>query len=130
MIPETCTTYYDGRHETRYPWSMTPLDRVREICMALPGAYEKLSHGTPCFFIEKKRQFCSFVDNHHGDGRLALWLPAKPGIQEMLIAEDPEVYFRPPYVGPSGWIGVRLDQELSWKTVEDHIVAAHEFAGR
>lgn len=100
------------------------------MCLALPGTYEKLSHGTPCFFIEKKRQFCSFLDNHHGDGRVAVWLAARPGIQEMLLAEDPEVYFRPPYVGPSGWIGVRLDRGLDWAIVEDHVVAAHEFAAR
>lgn len=109
---------------------MTTLDQVRQICLALPGAYEKLSHGTPCFFIEKKRQFCSYLENHHGDNRQALWLPARPGIQEMLLAEDPEAYFRPPYVGPSGWIGVRLDRGLDWTVIEDHIVAAHEFAGR
>lgn len=109
---------------------MTSLDHVRQICLSLPGAYEKLSHGSPCFFIEKKRQFCSYVDNHHGDGRVALWLTAGPGIQEMLIAEDPDVYFRPPYVGPSGWIGVRLDRDLDWATIEDHIVAAHQYGSR
>lgn len=106
------------------------LDQVRETCLALPGAYEKLSHGTPCFFIEKKRQFCSYLENHHGDGRIALWLPARPGIQEMLLAEDPEAYFKPPYVGVSGWIGVRLDCGLDWSVVEDHIIAAHEYASR
>lgn len=109
---------------------MTPLDRVRATCLELPGAYEKLSHGSPCFFIDKKRQFCAYLDDHHGDGRVAVWLPARPGVQESLIEEDPEVYFRPPYVGPSGWVGVRLDRGLDWQVVADHIAAAHEFAAR
>lgn len=109
---------------------MTPLDRVRKTCLALAGTYEKVSHGTPCFFIERKRQFCAYLENHHGDGRLALWLAARPGVQEALLAEDPDVYFRPPYVGPSGWIGVRLDRDLDWTQIEDHIVAAYEYAGR
>lgn len=107
---------------------MNTLDAVRKCCLALPRAYEKLSHGTPCFFIEKGRHFCSFLNDHHGDGRLALWLFAPPGVQEALIAEDPDVYFRPPYVGPRGWIGVRLDRGLEWSVVEDLITTAYAYA--
>lgn len=109
---------------------MEPLAKVREICLKLDRAYEKLSHGAPCFFIERKRQFCSFVDEIHGDNRLSIWVPARPGIQEMLIAEDSNAYFRPPYVGPSGWVGIRLDAGLDWATIEEHLIAAHEFASR
>ncbi|MCW5942410.1 MAG: MmcQ/YjbR family DNA-binding protein [Fimbriimonadaceae bacterium] len=102
------------------------LAKARASCLAHERAYEKLSHGSPCFFIEKGRQFAAFLDDHHGDGRLALWLPAAPGVQEALIQEDPAVYFRPPYVGPSGWIGRRLDRGLPWDTVDDLIAEAYE----
>lgn len=110
--------------------TLDSLEKIREICLKLDRAYEKLSHGAPCFFIEKKRQFCSFVDGIHGDDRLSIWVPARPGIQDMLVAEDPEIYFRPPYVGPSGWVGIRLDMGLDWEAIEEHIIAAHEFANR
>lgn len=101
------------------------LEQVRKASIALPGAYEKLSHGAPCFFIEKKGQFSFFVNDHHGDGRLALWLAAPAGLQESLIEEDSDTYFRPPYVGAKGWIGVRLDRELEWQEVKDLIELAH-----
>jgi hypothetical protein len=82
----------------------------------MPGAIEKLSHGEPTFFTPK-RVFAMFANNHHDDGHVAVWLPAGPGVQEALIDEDPKTYFRPPYVGPSGWIGVELsnvdDEQLA-----------------
>jgi hypothetical protein len=83
------------------------LARVRAICTSIPGAIEKVSHGEPTFFTPK-RVFAMFSNNHHGDGRVAVWLPAANGVQEALIEEVPETYFRPPYVGVSGWVGVEL----------------------
>jgi hypothetical protein len=85
------------------------LARVRGICLSIPGTIEKLSHGAPTFFTPK-RVFAMFANNHHDDGRIAAWLPAAPGVQAELIEEAPETYFRPPYVGPSGWIGVMLSR--------------------
>ena len=70
---------------------------------------EKISHGEPTFFTPK-RVFAMFANNHHGDGHVAVWLPAGPGVQEAVIEEAPQIYFRPPYVGSSGWIGVELSQ--------------------
>ncbi len=102
------------------------LEKVRSVSLALPAAYEKLSHGTPCFFIEKKGQFAFFVNSHHDDGRLALWLAAPAGLQESLMAEDSESYFRPPYVGVRGWIGVCLDRSLEWSDIKDLIELAHQ----
>jgi hypothetical protein len=100
-----------------------PLDRVRRICLSFPGAMEKLSHGSPTFFTPK-RVFASFVDNHHGDGHAAVWLPAAPGVQEALIEEDPATYYRPPYVGVSGWYGVEIsrvdDEQLATLIREAH----------
>src|SRR6266850_986347 len=85
----------------------TGLDRVRRICLSIPDAIEKISHGEPTFFTPK-RVFAMFANNHHGDGHVAVWLPAGPGVQDALIDEAPQIYFRPPYVGPAGWIGVEM----------------------
>jgi uncharacterized protein YdhG (YjbR/CyaY superfamily) len=87
------------------------LQRVRRLCATLPSVTEKLSHGAPTFFVEKnKGVFAMFADNHHEDGRLALWVPVREGLQPLLIEDAPAIYFKPPYVGPSGWVGIHLDQ--------------------
>jgi hypothetical protein len=85
----------------------TQIDRVRKLCLALPGASEKLSHGEPTFFVAK-RVFVMFANNHHSDGHTAIWIPAPLGAQAAMIEEAPETYFKPPYVGVKGWIGVEL----------------------
>ena len=87
------------------------LARIRRLCATLPSVSEKLSHGAPAFFVEKdKGVFAMFADNHHDDGHLALWVPVKDGLQPLLIEDAPAVYFKPPYVGASGWVGIELDQ--------------------
>lgn len=90
--------------------------RVRAICTALPGVTEKLSHGAPAFFVGKQFVMC-WPDGHHDDRFPHLWCAAPPGAQEALIAEDPERFFRPPYVGGRGWIGLRLDGDPDWEEV-------------
>ena len=75
----------------------------------MPGAIEKISHGEPTFFTPK-RVFAMFSNNHHGDGHIAVWLPVGPGAQDALIEESPQIYYKPPYVGPSGWVGVELSK--------------------
>lgn len=85
------------------------LDAVRRICLALPDTTERLSHGSPWFFVRGKKSFVGFHDDHHGDGRLAIWCAAPPGVQEQMVEAEPERYFRPPYVGHRGWLGLRLD---------------------
>jgi hypothetical protein len=85
------------------------LARVRRICTSIPGTIERISHGEPTFFTPK-RVFAMFANNHHGDDRVAVWLPAAAGVQTALIEEAPEIYFRPPYVGVSGWVGVELSK--------------------
>jgi hypothetical protein len=94
------------------------LGRVRRICSALPGVTEKLSHGEPTFFAGKK-VFAMFSNNHHNDGHIAVWIPAEPGLQEALIAEEPSTYYRPPYVGVKGWVGIEL------AAVADETLAGH-----
>jgi hypothetical protein len=98
------------------------LRRIRRICTRLPETTEKLSHGAPTFFVRKK-VYVMFVDNHHNDGHVAVWLPAPPGIQSLLIGGAPEKFFKPPYVGVKGWIGVELDQ------VSDEELAFHIHEG-
>jgi hypothetical protein len=90
------------------------LERIRRICLALPETSERLSHGAPTFFVRGKRAFLMVLANHHGDGRFAIWCAAEAGVQEMLVQADPERFFRPPYVGHRGWLGVRLDRGLDW----------------
>jgi len=87
----------------------TQIKRLRRVCLSIPGVMEKISHGEPTFFTPK-RVFAMFANNHHGDGHVAAWLPAGPGVQEALIEEAPEIYFRPPYVGGGGWVGVELSK--------------------
>jgi hypothetical protein len=99
------------------------LKRVRKLCLALPGATEKLSHGSPTFFV--KKTFVMFLDDHHGDGRLALWCAAPLGVQADLVDQEPERFFVPPYVGGRGWLGVRLDRDPDWDEVAGIIEDAY-----
>jgi hypothetical protein len=101
------------------------LARVRKICLALPESSERLSHGEPTFFVGARdgkggKVFVAFSNNHHGDGIVAITCPAAPGAQAMLIEANPDVFDRPPYVGPAGWIGVRLDtRDVDWDEVAE-----------
>jgi hypothetical protein len=92
------------------------LKRVRRICAALPETTEKLSHGEPTFFVRKK-VFAMFSNNHHYDGHVSVLVPAPPGVQAMLIEASPAKFYKPPYVGVRGWVGIELaritDDELA-----------------
>ena len=100
------------------------LAKVRACCLALPEVSEKLSHGAPTFFAGKK-SMAMFLDDHHGDGRLALWVAAPPGVQEEMVRLEPDRFFRPPHVGTRGWLGVRLDRQPDWSEVEDILEEAY-----
>jgi hypothetical protein len=93
------------------------LAHVRKICLAFPETIERLSHGAPTFFAGGKKTFVMFLDDHHGDGRLAIWCAAPPGVQATLVDEEPGRFFVPAYVGPRGWVGVRLDVDVDWDEV-------------
>lgn len=101
----------------------TPLDRLRELCMALPEVTERLSHGEPTWFIGGKKTFVNFA-NHHHDDRLAFWCAAPEGAQEILVGNDPDRFFVPPYVGHRGWLGVYLDVPVDWDEIADLVTAA------
>jgi hypothetical protein len=101
------------------------LARLRKICLELPESSERLSHGEATFFVGAKqgrggKVFAMFSNDHHGDGIVAFVCPAAPGAQAMLIEANPDVFYRPPYVGPAGWIGVRLDTgDVDWDEVAE-----------
>jgi hypothetical protein len=88
------------------------------MCAALPETSEKLSHGEPTFFV-RKRVFAMFSNNHHKDGHVAVWIPAAPGVQESLVNSSPKTYYRPPYVGVAGWVGIELE------AIDDEELGAH-----
>jgi hypothetical protein len=102
-------------------------DVVDEICLALPGAEAFLSHGSPEYRVGK-RSFATFAVNHHGDGRVALWLRMPAGAQALYVGAEPEHFFVPPYVGPRGWLGVELDRGLDWQRVDALVREAYRHA--
>jgi hypothetical protein len=99
------------------------VDRLRALCLALPEASEKLSHGEAAWFV-KGKQFANTADHHHDD-RLSVWCAAPMGEQEMLVSADPVRFFRPPYVGHRGWLGVYLDGEVDWDELAAMIERAY-----
>jgi hypothetical protein len=101
-----------------------PLNELRRICLELPEATERLSHGEPAWFVQGKRTFVTFADHHHDD-RLAFWCAAPEGAQQMLVKQDPSSFFVPPYVGTRGWIGVRLDRQVDWAEIEELVTDAY-----
>jgi hypothetical protein len=99
--------------------------RVRSICLALPGAEERTSHGSPAFFAG--RQFVMLWPAGHHDNRFPhMWCAAPAGVQEELMSTEPDRFFRPPYVGHRGWIGVRLDGDVDWNEVAAICADAHQ----
>ena len=90
------------------------LERLRRICLALPETSERPSHGAPSFFVREKKCFLMVLDDHHGDGIFGIWCAAPAGNQELLVQAGPDRFFRPPYVGHRGWLGVRLNDVVDW----------------
>ncbi|MBN8873481.1 MAG: MmcQ/YjbR family DNA-binding protein [Rhodospirillales bacterium] len=90
---------------------MTPIDRLRAICLALPEAQEKETWEAPTFRVRDK----IFAMVHAFEGEASLWCKAPPGVQAILVEAAPDRFFRPPYVGPKGWIGIRLTDAVDWE---------------
>ncbi|WP_135546508.1 MmcQ/YjbR family DNA-binding protein [Paenibacillus cymbidii] len=93
------------------------LDEIRTLIQSFPGTSERISHGAPTFFIGSKLSFVQYHNNHHGDGKLALWCAAAPGMQATLVEAEPELYYVPAYVGYLGWVGLRLDRHARWTDI-------------
>jgi len=95
------------------------VERLRTLCLKFPEANERVSHGEPTWFAGKGKVFAMLDNHHHGADHLGVWLPQPRGVQERLIAADAERFFRPPYVGAHGWVGVVLDTRPDWKRVAE-----------
>jgi hypothetical protein len=102
----------------------TPIGRLRAICLGLPDTTEKIAWGEPTWRVRGKL-FAQLDDHHHGADHLAVWLPAPLGEQEAMIFTDPARFFRPPYVGPRGWVGVRIDRRPNWPAVAKLVEQAY-----
>ncbi len=98
----------------------SPFTRVRKLCLALPEAHEVEAWGEPTFRVRNKL-FAMYAapNNHHGAGRPAVWCKAAPGNQSLMVRANPRRFFVPPYVGPSGWVGVWLDSDPDWAEVRE-----------
>ncbi len=95
---------------------VSPLPRLRRLCLRLPEAHEVEAWGAPTFRVRNKLfAMYSSADTHHGSGRPGVWLKAAPGDQSLMLRAAPRRFFKPPYVGPSGWVGVWLDGTADWK---------------
>ncbi len=115
-----------SRHPRHLPVGrseMAAVERLRAICLALPEATERIAWGEPTWRAGKI--FAQMDTHHHGADHVAVWLPARPGVQEALVEEDPTQFFRPPYVGHLGWIGVRIDRKPDWRVVAGLVAAAY-----
>lgn len=97
-----------------------PLIKLRKLCLAFPEAHEQEAWSAPTFRVRNKLfAMYAATGNHHHSGRCAVWIKAAPENQRAMIAHDPEKFFKPPYVGPSGWIGVYLDKKPDWEEVRE-----------
>jgi hypothetical protein len=100
------------------------LERLRSICLAMPEATERLSHGEPTWFVRGKKTFVMYADRHHDD-RLAFWCAAPEGVQAEMVTAEPDRFFIPPYVGVRGWLGVRLDVSTDWEEISEIVREAY-----
>jgi hypothetical protein len=97
-----------------------PLRRLRVICLAFPEATERPSHGAPSWYVRDKKIFVTlWADGHHDHHFPHLWCAAPPGVQDEVVQTEPDRFFRPPYVGGRGWIGVRLDGAVDWEEIAE-----------
>jgi hypothetical protein len=101
-----------------------PLESLRKLCLALPETTERVSHGEPTWFVRDKKTFVTYA-NHHHDDRLGFWCAAPAGVQEALVGAEPERFFRPPYVGHRGWLGVYLDVPVDWSEIAEIVEDAY-----
>jgi predicted DNA-binding protein (MmcQ/YjbR family) len=105
-------------------WEVDPLPRLRSLCLSLPETTERPSHGEPTWFIRDKKTFVSYANRHHDD-RVGFWCAAPPGAQDALMGSDPSHFFRPPYVGHRGWLGVYLDVPVDWDHIGEIVADAY-----
>jgi len=107
-----------------------PVARLRQICLALPEMTERSSHGEPAWFVQGKKTVVTLDDHHHGGEHLAFWCPAPAGVQQEMVEQEPSRFFRPPYVGPRGWVGIRLTGRLNWSELAELLQDAYRTVAR
>jgi predicted DNA-binding protein (MmcQ/YjbR family) len=101
-------------HPRMYDDSNAAIKRLREICLVLPGVFEKEAWGECTFRVTGGSMFAMTDNNHHNSGHVAVWVKAPAMVQEILVHSDPKRFFIPPYVGKQGWVGVRIDYKVKW----------------
>jgi len=106
-------------HPRMYDDANPLIGRLRTVCLALPEAFEKEAWGECTFRVAGGSMFAMTDNNHHNSGHVAVWVKAPPMVQEILVNSAPERFFVPPYVGPKGWVGMRLDQKVDWDELAD-----------
>jgi hypothetical protein len=106
------------------------VQRLRKLCLTFPEANERLSHGEPTWFAGRGKVFAMLDNRHHGAEHLSIWLPQPRGVQERLIGADAARYFKPPYVGAYGWVGVVLDTKPDWKRVAELVRDSFVFVAK
>jgi predicted DNA-binding protein (MmcQ/YjbR family) len=122
-------------HPRMYDDSNPALNRLRELCLALPGTIEKEAWGECTFRVSGGSMFAMTDNNHHRSGHLAVWVKAPPAIKEVLVRSDGQRFFVPPYMGPKGWVGVRLDYKVNWNELagiikDGYLMSAPKRLGR
>jgi predicted DNA-binding protein (MmcQ/YjbR family) len=96
--------------------------RLRKLCLAFPEAQEKEAWGDPTFRVRDK----IFAMHKIGDGRSSVWCKSEPQTRDVLTDDSPQIFFVPPYVGPKGWIGIRLDEAaLDWKVLAELVKTSY-----
>jgi predicted DNA-binding protein (MmcQ/YjbR family) len=102
------------------------LARVMQICLALPEAIQEPA-GSHATFLVRKATFAYYLNNHHGDGIISVCCKVLPGDNEALIAAHPEKFYMPAYIGPRGWVALRLDVSgLDWNEVAELVVGSYQ----
>ena len=105
-------------HPGRKPKEGIYLSEMRRICLNLPETEERFNHGMSGFAIKNRSAFV-FLRHSRKENHVALWFKASSGVQEELVEQDPDRFFAPPYLGPAGWVGMRLDIDLDWEEVAE-----------
>jgi phosphoribosylglycinamide formyltransferase-1 len=103
------------------------LARVTKICLALPEAARELMGGRHAGFRVRKKVFAYFLNDHHGDGIVSICARVLPGDNTALIAAQPERFYMPAYIGPRGWVALRLDRgKVDWKEVAELVKTSYQ----
>jgi hypothetical protein len=94
-----------------------PLEQLRAICMSLPEAREVESWGAPTFRVKTIFTMYSATNHHSGEGEPSAWIKSDVATQQALLKLGPDRFYKPPYVGPKGWIGLHLNDGTNWDEV-------------